>query len=149
MFHPTSKCRIEKQTKSHQQRTEQKFEARDRGLPVTHVPESSPAMQARVSDKHSKYAPLLHLAQVQALRKERHCAPKFLAPVLSHSGELSGYTFELVEWMTKRMKRAARVGGPRYSGRPTRGGHGISGAAQGNRGERDRIIMNAGYSQPK
>ena len=155
MFHPTSKCRIDKQTKWHQRRTEQGIEARDRGLPVTHAPESSPAMRTRVADKHDKYAPLLHLAQVQALRKERPCTPKFLAPVLSHSGEMSGDAFELVEWMTKRMKRAARVGGPRHSGRPVmrvaaeyreRLKVGLQVIAAREIGS---IIMNAGYFQSR
>ena len=70
-----------------------------------------------VSDKHEKYAPLLNIARLQHLRKERRSTPRFFAVATSHSGEMAGDVFDLVEWMTGQYRHAARKGGQAYCGK--------------------------------
>ena len=39
---------------------------------------------------------------------------------MSHSGEMAGDLFDLIEWMTGHMHEAAKKGGTAYSGRAPR-----------------------------
>ena len=74
-------------------------------------------MDKAVTNKRGKYAPLVHIAAMQELRKQRPGQVKFYAAAASHSGELAPDYFDLIEWLVGHKRRHARKGGTDYDGR--------------------------------
>ena len=69
---------------------------------------SSPAVARRQKEKHDKYQPIMHILQTLVIRRKKIVKPKFLAPVISHLGELSGDAFTLFDLMSDEYKQRAK-----------------------------------------
>jgi hypothetical protein len=69
---------------------------------------SSPAVARRQKEKHDKYQPVMHILQTLVMRRKKTVKPKFLAPVISHLGELSGDAFTLFDLMSDEYKQRAK-----------------------------------------
>ena len=77
--------------------------ARHNGQPNGMKGIPTPAVEAASIAKHAKYAPLLALAKLEAMkdRTRKLRTPIFLAPAVAHHGELSKDAFNLVERLAK------------------------------------------------
>ena len=69
---------------------------------------SSPAVARRQKEKHDKYQPIMHILQTLVMRRKKSVKPKFLAPVISHLGELSCDAFALFDLMSDEYKQRAK-----------------------------------------
>jgi hypothetical protein len=122
MYHPTAAGRRASQVAWHKGRVKAEKRAYDAGLepPGADDRVPSPAMAKAVAEKHAKYAPIVHTAELQRLIRGggvRRKGPTFWAPAMSHSGEMSSDMFQLIDWITAIRKQAARKGHTLYDGR--------------------------------
>ena len=89
---------------------------RGRILPPTQTP--SHAMKTKVAEKHTKYAPVMNVAELQHLRRQRASRPAFVACVASHTGELAPEFLNFVLWLGKQYQHGVGAGQAGFNGQP-------------------------------
>jgi hypothetical protein len=84
-------------------------EANSNGLPDPFHLQNSPVLMDAVKEKTKKYSPLVNLTDLQHAMKRRPLRPKFLVPVITHSGEWSADLFRIIEFICSTGKQLYQV----------------------------------------
>jgi hypothetical protein len=120
MRHETCKTYAKKQLMWHRELRNRELEAYKKGLALPPNGDLTPLIVEAVKEKHRKYKPLLHLANVLQLKKRNYARlPVFVAGAVSHSGEMAPELITFIKWVTGYRRRAAKVGGALYDGAPS------------------------------